>query len=236
MLTPLLAIGGRALAHRIQHIDYAHHLPGEEAAEVRDHVVIGGYGRVGQTIAHLLTLENVPFVALDLNGELVNAVRRRGDSVYFGDAGRLELLQRVGVERARAFVVTVNAPLAAERMVAAIHRARPDARILARARDQEHAARLRALGAVDVIPEAIEASLQLAGRLLLSIGIPDEAVLRRMEECGNSKLRNPRVIAGRGDRGAAPIERAGGPSPHDALRLAFIRPAAGTRTPPNTAR
>ena len=93
MLTPLLAIGGRALAHRIQHIDYAHHLPGEEAAEVRDHVVIGGYGRVGQTIAHLLTLENVPFVALDSNGELVNAVRRRGDSVYFGDAGRLELLQ-----------------------------------------------------------------------------------------------------------------------------------------------
>ena len=182
MLTPLLAFGGRWLAGRIQHIDHARHLPGDETAELQDHVVIGGYGRVGQTIARLLTLENIPFIALDSNGELVNEVRRHGETVYFGDAGRLELLKRVGVERARAFVVTVNAPRAAERMVAAVHRARPDARIFARARDQEHAIRLRKLGAVDVVPEAVEASLQLGGRLLLSIGISDDAVLRRLED------------------------------------------------------
>ena len=126
-------------------------------------------------------------------------MRRRGETVYFGDAGRLELLKRVGVERARAFVVTVNAPRAAERMVAAVHRARPDARILARARDQEHATRLRKLGAVDVIPEAVEASLQLGGRLLLSIGIPDDAVLRRLEDMRELEFQIPcrRTIAGR---------------------------------------
>jgi CPA2 family monovalent cation:H+ antiporter-2 len=198
MLTPLFALGGRWLARRTQHIDQATHLPGGDAADLSDHVIIGGYGRVGQTIARLLTLENVPFVALDTNGELVNEMRRRGESVYFGDASRPELLKRVGVERARAFVTTVNAPRAAERMVAAIHLARPDARILARARDLEHAARLRKLGAVDVIPEAVEASLQLGGRLLLSIGIPDEAVLRRLEEMRECEFETPLIPDDRG--------------------------------------
>jgi CPA2 family monovalent cation:H+ antiporter-2 len=198
MLTPLLAIGGRWLARRTQHIDHAHHLPGREAAELKDHVIIGGYGRVGQTIARLLTLENVPFVALDLNGELVNEMRRRDETVYFGDAGRPELLKRVGIERASAFIVTVNAPRAAERMVAAIHLARPDARILARARDLEHAAKLRRLGAADVVPEAVEASLQLGGRLLLSIGVPDEAVLRRLEEMRECEFETPLIPDDRG--------------------------------------
>lgn len=198
MLTPLLALCGRALARRIQHIDHARHLPGGEVAELNDHVVIGGFGRVGQMIARLLTLENIPFVALDTNGELVNEVRRRGEVVYFGDAGRPELLKRVGVERARAFVVTVNAPRAAERMVAAIHLARPDVRILARARDRDHAERLRKLGAVDVIPEAVEASLQLGGRLLLAIGVPDEAVLRRLEEMREQEFESPLLPEDRG--------------------------------------
>ncbi len=198
MLTPLLAIGGRWLARRTQHIDQAHHLPGREAAELKDHVIIGGYGRVGQTIAQLLTLENVPFVALDLNGELVNEMRRRDETVYFGDAGRPELLKLVGIERASAFVVTVNAPRAAERMVAAIRLARPDARILARARDLEQAARLRKLGATDVVPETVEASLQLGGRLLLSIGIPDDAVLRRLEDMRERVFETPLLPDDRG--------------------------------------
>lgn len=191
MLTPLFALVGRRLAVRIQQRDHAHHLPGDDVAEIKDHVVIGGFGRVGQTIAQLLAAENIPFVALDSNGELVNEVRRRGTIVYFGDVGRAELLQRVGVDKARAFVVTVNAPQAAERMVAAIHRARPDARILARARDREHADRLRKLGAVDVIPEAVEASLQLGGRLLLNIGIPDDAVLDRLEQMRGREFEAP---------------------------------------------
>jgi CPA2 family monovalent cation:H+ antiporter-2 len=188
MLTPLLAICGRWLARRVQHIDHGHNMPSGHAVEMKDHVVIGGYGRVGQTVARLLASENVAFIALDTNGELVNECRRRGDKVYFGDAGRRELLERVGAEQASAFVVTVNAPLAAERMVAAVRRKRPDALIFARARDAEHAVRLRRLGAVAVIPEAVEASLQLGGELLEALGIPDDAVQRRLAELRNQEL------------------------------------------------
>jgi monovalent cation:H+ antiporter-2, CPA2 family len=182
MVTPLCAAGGQWLGRRLQHVDHRHHMPAESASELRDHVVIGGYGRVGQTVARLLAAENVPFVALDTNGELVAEWRKRGHMCFFGDAGRPELLARVGAADARAFVVTVNARESAERMVAAARKGRPDAPVFARAIDAEHAVRLLELGAVDVIPEAVEASLQLGGRLLESLGASEEAVTRRLEE------------------------------------------------------
>ena len=182
MVTPLCAVAGQWLGRRLQHVDHRHHMPGDDASELRDHVVIGGYGRVGQMVGRLLAAENVPFVALDTDGELVAEWRKRGHMCFFGDAGRPELLERVGAADARAFVVTVNAHDSAERMVAAARRGRPDAPVFARAVDAEHAVRLLELGAVDVIPEAVEASLQLGGRLLESLGASEEAVTRRLEE------------------------------------------------------
>jgi CPA2 family monovalent cation:H+ antiporter-2 len=151
-------------------------------------VIIGGYGRVGQMIARLLAAENVPFIALDTNGELVTECRQRGHLCYFGDAGRPEFLARVGAARARAFVVTVNARQAAERMAAASRRQRPEALLYARAIDPEHAVRLLKLGAIDVIPEAVEASLQLGGRLLEGLGLSDDAVARRLDELREQEL------------------------------------------------
>ena len=63
-----------------------------------DHVVIGGFGRVGQTIARLLAAENVPYLALDMNARLVDEQRKQGQPVYFGDSSRAELLERAGAE------------------------------------------------------------------------------------------------------------------------------------------
>ncbi len=182
MVTPLCAAAGGRLGRRLQHVEHRDHQPGGEAGALRDHVVIGGYGRVGQTVARLLAAENVPFVALDTNGALVAQSRKGGHWCFFGDAGRPEMLTRVGAAHARAFVVTVNARESAERMVAAARKLRPDALVFARAIDAEHAARLLALGAVEVIPEAVEASLQLGGRLLEGLGLSDEAVARRLDE------------------------------------------------------
>ncbi|HEY1364535.1 MAG TPA: monovalent cation:proton antiporter-2 (CPA2) family protein [Xanthobacteraceae bacterium] len=182
MMTPLSAAAAQRLGRRLQRVDHRHHLPTQDASELRDHVVIGGYGRVGQTVARLLAAENVPFVALDTSGALVAQFRKRGQMCFFGDAGRPEMLARVGAAHARAFVVTVNARQSAERMVAAARKQRSDALVFARAIDAEHAARLLALGAVEVIPEAVEASLQLGGRLLEGLGLSDEAVARRLDE------------------------------------------------------
>jgi len=183
MVTPALAMLARRLSDRFarEHHDEHEHLPHGEAIEFKDHVVIGGFGRVGNTVAALLEAENVAFVALDRNGPLVGAERKRGRHVYFGDAGRPELLERAGARRARAFVVTVDDARTAEHMVRAIRDLRPDAPIYARAKDANHAARLAALGCIEVIPEAVEASLQLGARVLESIGLPEGAVAERVD-------------------------------------------------------
>jgi CPA2 family monovalent cation:H+ antiporter-2 len=187
MVTPALAMLGRALARRLAPLDHAQNVPGADGAEFADHVVIGGFGRVGQTVARMLEAENVPFVALDGNGALVTEQRKAGRAVYFGDASRSELLERAHAHTARAFVATLDAPGAAERMVKAVRQIRPDARVFARAKDADHALRLAALGA-EAIPETVEASLQLSGRVLEALGVPDEAVEQRLDEARRQEL------------------------------------------------
>ncbi len=88
----------------------------------------------------------------------------------------------MGLARARALVVTMDAPLAAEQVVTAAHAMRPDITIVARARDAVHATQLYQLGVTDAIPETIEASLQLAEALLVDIGVPMGYVIASIHE------------------------------------------------------
>jgi CPA2 family monovalent cation:H+ antiporter-2 len=183
MVTPLLAVAARKIAQRLEPMEHSDHEPRhEEMHGMADHVVIGGFGRVGQMIARVLDSESVPWIALDTNGEVVTEYRKQGRSVYFGDASRHELIEKAGAKRARAFVITLHGAEAAERMVAEVRKIRPKAVVLARARDAEHAARLTRLGCTGAIPETVEASLQLAGRLLESLDFPDEVADRRIAD------------------------------------------------------
>lgn len=188
LVTPLAAAAGRAVAARLVPLDHRSDAPESAAAELDNHVVIGGCGRVGQLIARTLESEHVPYMALDTDGERVGRMRRKGLNVFFGDASRPELLEKVGGHNARAFVVTVNSVRAAERMVAAVHRINPAAQVFARAADAGHAARLLALGAVGVIPETVEASLQLARCLLEGLDLPAEVVTQRLAAVRSTEL------------------------------------------------
>jgi CPA2 family monovalent cation:H+ antiporter-2 len=180
MATPLLGWLGRRLRERLATRDHAGHAPDDETAALEDHVVIGGFGRVGQTVARLLQQENVAYVALDTNPNVVSEHRKAGRMLFFGDASRREMLERAGAARARVFVVTLDAEGAAERMVEEIMKLRADACVFARAKDAAHAARLAKLGARGVIPEAVEASLQLGARVLEELEVPEEAVDERL--------------------------------------------------------
>jgi CPA2 family monovalent cation:H+ antiporter-2 len=178
--TPLLARLARQAGSQLERRkdEASRQLPDQDG--MTDHVIVGGFGRVGQTIARLLSAENVEFVALDVDARLVDAQRKQGHTVYFGDASRAELLERAGASRARAFIVTLDEADAAERMVRAIRSIRPDAVVLARAMDRQGAKRLIELGAVEVVPETFEASLQLGGRTLEALGASDDAVAHRL--------------------------------------------------------
>lgn len=183
MITPLLALLARHAGRRVEARGQAPEisLP-EHASTFEDHVVIGGFGRVGQAVGRLLERENIPYVALDRNAALVAEQHKAGRSVYFGDASRGELLRRAGAEKAQAFVVTMDEAGAAERMVQTIMQIRPGARVFVRARDAAHAERLARLGATCVIPETEETSLQLSGRVLQAVGLPGDVVDRKLAE------------------------------------------------------
>lgn len=151
------------------------------ASTASGHVIIGGFGRVGRTIADALDEEGVPYVAVDADPRRVAEARASGRPVFFGDAGRAEILDRLGADRALAFVATLDAPNAAERMVTAVRQHWPGTAVIARAKDAEHARRLAALGVAGVIPEAAEASLQLMAQLLSALGLSDETVSARTD-------------------------------------------------------
>jgi CPA2 family monovalent cation:H+ antiporter-2 len=177
--TPLLAhLAHRlgAMAHSTEHAGAA--LP-DDASELEAEVIIVGFGRVGQTIAAVLEREGVSYVALDNDGALAAGERRKGRPVYFGDGRRPEILERVGAGDALSLVATLADSEGAERVVAACAKRWPDVPVCARAKDREHAARLLSLGA-SVVLEALEPSLQLAGRVLEKLGYPNDTVAQRL--------------------------------------------------------
>ncbi len=145
-------------------------------SELEGHVLIAGFGRVGRAIANILTTEQTGIVALERDAMQVGRGHEAGWRVYLGDAARKDILIRAGARGAELFIVTVDDPDAAEAMVRAFRELRGDAMILARAQDEVHAVQLEKAGATYVIPDAIEAGLQLAARVLESFGYEGETV------------------------------------------------------------
>jgi monovalent cation:H+ antiporter-2, CPA2 family len=134
-------------------------------------VIIGGFGRVGETVASMLEEHGVPYVAVDSDPDRVATVRDRRRSVFWGDITRVEMLHRLHIDTARALVVTMSDHAASDRLVAVAREERADLLIIVRARDARHAAHLYAIGATDAVPETIEASLLLAEAVLVDLGV-----------------------------------------------------------------
>jgi len=145
-------------------------------------VLIVGFGRVGRLVGEMLTEHGQAFLAIDANPGTVAKGRAEGANVFYGDAGRTEMLERCGIDTARAVVVTMDAPLKVDEVVVATRSLRPDLILIARARDHKHAARLYALGVTDAVPETTEASLQLAENTLVDLGVPMGLVLASIHE------------------------------------------------------
>jgi monovalent cation:H+ antiporter-2, CPA2 family len=178
--TPLFGTLARQVGARLE--GDGHSTPSPiKPANLTNHVIISGFGRVGQVIAKMLESEHVPYVVFDTDVEAVREHHRNNSRVFFGDTSRPQLLDRAGAKHARAFLVTVNSAGEAERMVQAILRYRPDAFVLARAHDAAHAQRLMKLGVTAAVPETVEASLMLGGRALEAMGLPEEAIIRRVK-------------------------------------------------------
>ncbi len=201
VVTPVLAILARRAGTLITSSEATGTLsPGpEEDEDLEGHVLIAGYGRVGRTVARLLEVQAVPYVALDINAARVTEARKRGVPAFYGNATRREVLERLGARRAAAIVITLDDPTAAARAVASIRQAWPELKIYVRSRDVQHTSELIAAGATEAVPEAIESSLQLAGQVLQALGTPLDAVnlllaqVREKEYAGLRRLADHRL-------------------------------------------
>jgi CPA2 family monovalent cation:H+ antiporter-2 len=145
-------------------------------------VIVAGFGRVGQTVAGMLEVHKVPYVAIDRDPDRVARQRKQGTPVYFGDITEFDLLRRLHLATARALVVTLDDRAAADELVAAARKERQDLLIIVRARDAAHAAHLYRMGASDAVPETIEASLQLSEAVLVDVGVPMGPVIASIHD------------------------------------------------------
>jgi len=146
------------------------------------HVLICGYGRSGQNLAHMLEGEGVPYMALDLDPDRVRQAAAAGHSVVFGDSTRLQALMAAGLARAAAVVVTPLDMPTALKVLANARKHAPHVPVVVRTQDDAHLDRLQAAGATEIVPEAIEGSLMLAGHALALVGVPMRRVLRVVQQ------------------------------------------------------
>jgi len=170
-LTPLLAMAARRLPKKPAApapVDSS--LMFQAAAGERRAIVVG-HGRVGKVVTSLLAEHGVKFVSIDHDAVSVARDRRAGRLVYFGDASDPKVLEAIGLSQAIGVIVTISSRKTIDVIVERVRAVRPDVLIVSRARDEEHARRLYALGATDAVPETIEASLQLSEAALVGLGV-----------------------------------------------------------------
>ena len=179
-ITPPLARLGTAIGKRATTVaerdtaaaDY------DKLESARGRIIIAGFGRVGRQLAKLLGDQGIAYVAFETDVRLVARLRAEGFPVYYGDASRADLLHKVDAGAAPAIVLTMDHPASALHAVRGIRRQFPDVRLYARSRDEKHAVELTMAGATIVVPETLEASLQLSASVLEAMGMNDAHVDR----------------------------------------------------------
>ncbi|MGH8371970.1 MAG: NAD-binding protein, partial [Gammaproteobacteria bacterium] len=188
IVSPLLIRANRVLAARIfpaseaDERDRLQHDIGEHQIHNEDHVLIVGYGRVGQNVARFLEQDDFAFVALDLDPVRVKRAREAGDPVYYGDGTNPDILKAAGLEHARAVVISYFQVPTALKILEHVKKIRPDIPVLVRTRDDTDLDKLMEAGATEVIPETMESSLMVASHLLHLLGVPMSKILRKVQE------------------------------------------------------
>ncbi len=154
----------------------------QESEALQPHVILCGYGRIGQNIGRLLDREGFNYVALDLDPGVIREAHEAGEPVHFGDAVRHEILRAAGLDRASALVLTFEDHPSAMKILAHVREVVPDLPVLVRTKDDSHLEALEQAGAAEVMPEAVEASLMMGGQLLLLLKVPGSRILKIMRE------------------------------------------------------
>jgi len=172
----------------------------EDSQHINNHVILCGFGRVGQTVGRFLHATNQPFMALDMDIKRVHEAQGAGESVYYGDAAKETILHASSIDKAKVIMITFSDFHASIKILKAIRRINNDIPILVRTLDDSHVSDLMDAGATEVIPDIFESSIMLSSHLMLMLGQPPSKVLRATREArkGRYKLLES-VYPGEGD-------------------------------------
>jgi CPA2 family monovalent cation:H+ antiporter-2 len=188
VLSPVLIRHNRSISRALlfetgpRHSEALREAQATLAVAERDHVIICGFGRVGQNIGRVLEQKGFEFIALDLDPYRIRAGRQAGDPIIFGDAGQGEVMQNVGLAHASCVVITFANPTVSLRILRAVRELRADVPVLVRTQDDNRLMELQAAGATEVVPETFEASLMLLSHLLLLLKVPVSGVIRTVND------------------------------------------------------
>ena len=192
LLTPMLLRAAPRIAAAL------HRKPNQEAqieeisalnAELDKHVVICGYGRVGQSIGRFMRNANQPFIALDNDPVRIQEAALGESDVHYGDSSRGDLLTAVGLLRARLLVIAVDQTDVALRVLREARRLNDQVPILVRTRDDSQLAELKAAGATEVVPELLESSLMLGSHALIMLGFAARQVQEKVDQVRSDRYR-----------------------------------------------
>lgn len=177
-MTPFLAMIGKYIDDRwsIKENNMSMKNVADEIGDLKNHIIVIGFGHVGRIIASLLRQKMIPFVVIDNNMDRVTKGRNDGFPIFYGDAQRLEVLTALGAEKARSTVVSINSSRVTLKIATMVSRQFPNLKISVRMQDDEFETKLSQLGITVVTPDNLEPSLQLASAVLRSFGTPQEEI------------------------------------------------------------
>lgn len=193
IITPFLMQLSPHLGRRVEAVQrLLHWFPGQTTAHalesegrhlrIKDHVIIVGYGLNGRNLARVLGETEVPYIALDLDGDTVRREAAHGLPLYYGDATNPDVLRHVKIEEARVLVIAISDPFMARRAVQVARSLNPKIHIVVRTRYLRELEELHQLGADDVVPEEFETSIEIFALVLRTYNMPQEFVMLKAEQ------------------------------------------------------
>ena len=186
MLTPLLIRFNKGIFAKLKPKGYVQEPESalqlsEHAAELTDHIIMCGFGRVGQILARFLDKEKIQWVALDLDPERVSKSSMAGEHSFYGDATNPHILTAAGLAKARMLVITFANENTSLEVLRCARAMRLDLPIFVRTIDDTNLEKFQAAGATEIVPESLESSMMLASHLLLALGISTNKIISRIK-------------------------------------------------------
>jgi len=152
------------------------------AENLSNHVIICGFGRVGQTVSRFLKQESIDFVAIDIDPLRVKESREAGENVLFGTSRQSEILKAAGLDKAKLVVIAFGEDKQSIEVIQKVRSLSPNVQILVRTRNDDHLDQMQAAGANEVVPEILEGSLMLVSQVLSLTGVPFSRIFRRVQK------------------------------------------------------